>query len=138
MTTAEDQARFQAIEAALEARWPETRIAPTLERIAALADMLGSPQLSFPTIHIIPILNKNAKHSIKKPKLVLETHITLLIAGSRRPDHILAWKVINEALMSKIFGHSRVHQLVPNGGFKAKDDLNSTLFTKNHSSPIWL
>ncbi|MBB5199102.1 hypothetical protein HNR39_000929 [Glaciimonas immobilis] len=40
--------------------------------------------------------------------------------------------------MSKIFGHSRVHQLVPNGGFKAEDDLNSTLFTKNHSSPIWL
>ena len=52
MTTAEDQARFQAIEAALEARWPETRIAPTLERIAALVDMLGSPQLSYPTIHI--------------------------------------------------------------------------------------
>ena len=52
MTTADDQERLSAIEAALEARWPETRIAPTLERIAALTDILGSPQLSYPTIHI--------------------------------------------------------------------------------------
>lgn len=40
------------IERKLLNRWPETRINPTLERIAALADMLGSPQLSYPTIHI--------------------------------------------------------------------------------------
>ena len=40
------------IEQALLNRWPETRINPTLERIALLADMLGSPQLSYPTIHI--------------------------------------------------------------------------------------
>ncbi len=52
MTSAEDQARFHAIEAALEARWPETRIAPSLERISVLVDMLGSPQLAYPTIHI--------------------------------------------------------------------------------------
>jgi dihydrofolate synthase/folylpolyglutamate synthase len=52
MTTADDVARLTVIEAALEARWPETRIAPTLERIAALMDILGSPQLSYPTIHI--------------------------------------------------------------------------------------
>ena len=41
--TAEDQARVDAIEAALLARWPETRIAPTLERINALVDALGDP-----------------------------------------------------------------------------------------------
>lgn len=52
MTTAEDQARLHAIEVALEARWPETRIAPSLERISALVDLLGSPQLAYPTIHI--------------------------------------------------------------------------------------
>jgi dihydrofolate synthase/folylpolyglutamate synthase len=50
--SAEDQARVDAIEAALLARWPENRIAPTLERIQALVDALGSPQLSYPTIHI--------------------------------------------------------------------------------------
>jgi dihydrofolate synthase/folylpolyglutamate synthase len=48
----DDQARIEAIEKALLARWPENRIAPTLERISALVDMLGSPQLTYPTIHI--------------------------------------------------------------------------------------
>jgi len=48
----EDQSRIDAIEQALLARWPETRIEPTLDRIAALVDILGSPQLTYPTIHI--------------------------------------------------------------------------------------
>ncbi|QLL23380.1 bifunctional folylpolyglutamate synthase/dihydrofolate synthase [Actinobacteria bacterium IMCC25003] len=48
----EDQSRIDAIEQALLARWPETRIEPTLERIAALVDILGSPQLTYPTIHV--------------------------------------------------------------------------------------
>jgi dihydrofolate synthase/folylpolyglutamate synthase len=52
MTSQDDLQRLDAIEKALLNRWPETRIAPTLERIAALADVLGSPQLSYPTIHI--------------------------------------------------------------------------------------
>ena len=44
--------RLTAIEKALLARWPETRIQPSLDRIALLCDALGSPQLSYPTIHI--------------------------------------------------------------------------------------
>ena len=48
----DDHARIDAIEKALLARWPETRIAPTLDRISALVDILGSPQLSYPTIHV--------------------------------------------------------------------------------------
>jgi dihydrofolate synthase/folylpolyglutamate synthase len=52
MISADDQARVDAIEQALLARWPETRIAPTLERISALMDILGSPQLTYPTIHV--------------------------------------------------------------------------------------
>ncbi len=50
--TPDDQERIDAIEQALLKRWPETRIAPTLERIAALVDALGSPQLTYPTIHV--------------------------------------------------------------------------------------
>lgn len=50
--TPEEKARIDAIESALLARWPETRIAPSLERISALTDILGSPQLTYPTIHI--------------------------------------------------------------------------------------
>ena len=48
----DDQERVDAIEQALLARWPETRIAPSTERIAALVDILGSPQLTYPTIHV--------------------------------------------------------------------------------------
>ena len=50
--SADDNARVDAIEQALLARWPETRISPTLDRIAALTDILGSPQLTYPTIHV--------------------------------------------------------------------------------------
>lgn len=50
--TPEEKIRIDAIEAALLARWPETRIAPTLDRISALTDILGSPQLTYPTIHV--------------------------------------------------------------------------------------
>ncbi len=52
MSNADDLERLRAIEVALEARWPETRIAPTLERISALVDALGSPQMAYPTIHV--------------------------------------------------------------------------------------
>lgn len=52
MSASDDLARLQALEASLEARWPETRIAPSLERISALVDALGSPQLAYPTIHV--------------------------------------------------------------------------------------
>ena len=52
MINAEDRERLDAIEKALLARWPETRIQPSLERISLLCDALGSPQLTYPTIHI--------------------------------------------------------------------------------------
>lgn len=50
--TPDDQQRIDAIEQALLKRWPETKIEPTLDRIAALVDALGSPQLTYPTIHV--------------------------------------------------------------------------------------
>ncbi len=52
MTAPDDLQTLDAIYNALLKRWPETRIAPSLDRIAALCDALGSPQLSYPTIHI--------------------------------------------------------------------------------------
>lgn len=52
MISQEDRERLLAIENALLARWPETRIEPSLDRIALLCDALGSPELSYPTIHI--------------------------------------------------------------------------------------
>jgi dihydrofolate synthase / folylpolyglutamate synthase len=45
-------AELKVIEDALLSRWPESKIEPSLDRISALCDALGSPQLSYPTIHI--------------------------------------------------------------------------------------
>lgn len=44
--------RLHEIEQALNKRWPENKIEPSLDRIIALLDALGSPQLSYPTIHL--------------------------------------------------------------------------------------
>lgn len=45
-------AELAALEAQLNQRWPETKIEPSLDRIAALVDLLGSPQRSYPVLHI--------------------------------------------------------------------------------------
>ena len=52
MTSPEDLQLLDLIYEALLKRWPETRIQPSLDRISALCDALGSPQLSYPTIHV--------------------------------------------------------------------------------------
>lgn len=53
MSSPEDLQVLDLIYQALLKRWPETRIEPSLDRITALCDALGSPQLSYPTIHIV-------------------------------------------------------------------------------------
>jgi dihydrofolate synthase/folylpolyglutamate synthase len=50
--SAEEPARYAAVQASLLARWPESRLEPSLDRIAALVDLLGSPQTSYPVVHI--------------------------------------------------------------------------------------
>ena len=40
------------IVAALTARWPEHRVAPSLARIRALTELLGDPQRAYPVIHL--------------------------------------------------------------------------------------
>ena len=44
--------RLTDLWAALEARWPENHIEPTLTRIASLCALLGDPQQSYPVIHV--------------------------------------------------------------------------------------
>jgi dihydrofolate synthase/folylpolyglutamate synthase len=48
----ENLLKLNEIQAALNKRWPENKIEPTLDRILALVDALGSPHLTYPTIHI--------------------------------------------------------------------------------------
>jgi dihydrofolate synthase/folylpolyglutamate synthase len=40
------------VEAELNQRWPETRIEPSLDRIAALMSVLGDPQQTYPVLHV--------------------------------------------------------------------------------------
>jgi dihydrofolate synthase / folylpolyglutamate synthase len=39
-------------ERALLARWPETRLEPSLDRIAAFTELLGEPQRAYPVVHL--------------------------------------------------------------------------------------
>ena len=52
MKDKENLVRLNEIAAALNKRWPENQIEPSLDRILALVDALGSPHLTYPTIHI--------------------------------------------------------------------------------------
>ncbi len=56
-------AGFRAVEAELDRRWPESRIEPSLARIAALVDLLGSPQRCYPVLHIA---GTNGKTSVAR------------------------------------------------------------------------
>ncbi|SDC95803.1 dihydrofolate synthase / folylpolyglutamate synthase [Geodermatophilus telluris] len=40
------------VEQELLARWPETRLEPSLGRIAALVDLLGNPHRAYPVVHV--------------------------------------------------------------------------------------
>ncbi|MEU5607413.1 folylpolyglutamate synthase/dihydrofolate synthase family protein [Streptomyces sparsogenes] len=43
---------LREVEAELAGRWPETKLDPSLVRVEALMDILGSPQRAYPSIHI--------------------------------------------------------------------------------------
>ena len=43
---------YAEAEKALLARWPETRLEPSLDRIEALVELLGDPQHAYPVIHL--------------------------------------------------------------------------------------
>ncbi|XVS65809.1 bifunctional tetrahydrofolate synthase/dihydrofolate synthase [Actinosynnema sp. CA-299493] len=43
---------LRQVESELDTRWPETKIEPSLDRIRALADVLGDPQGTYPVVHV--------------------------------------------------------------------------------------
>jgi dihydrofolate synthase/folylpolyglutamate synthase len=43
---------YPDVERALLARWPETRLEPSLDRIAAFTELLGEPQRAYPVVHL--------------------------------------------------------------------------------------
>jgi dihydrofolate synthase / folylpolyglutamate synthase len=50
--TADERARLAEIERSILGRRPERNIDPTLDRISALANLLGDPQKAYPVIHL--------------------------------------------------------------------------------------
>lgn len=58
-----DLAEMALVEAELDQRWGETKIEPSLTRIATLMDLLGSPQHGYPAIHIA---GTNGKTSVTR------------------------------------------------------------------------
>jgi dihydrofolate synthase/folylpolyglutamate synthase len=69
-------AALRAVEAELDRRWPESRIEPSLTRIAALVDMLGSPQHNYPVLHIT---GTNGKTSVARMLDALLSRIGLRV-----------------------------------------------------------
>ena len=61
--TPDEIASLLQVEHLLDQRWPETKIEPSLTRISALMDLLGSPQLGYPSIHIA---GTNGKTSVAR------------------------------------------------------------------------
>jgi dihydrofolate synthase/folylpolyglutamate synthase len=51
-TGARAAASYAEAEDALLSRWPESRLEPSLDRIAAFTELLGDPQAAYPVIHL--------------------------------------------------------------------------------------
>jgi dihydrofolate synthase/folylpolyglutamate synthase len=73
--TPDEIAALLQVEHLLDQRWPETKLEPSTARIEALMELLGSPQLSYPCIHIA---GTNGKTSVAR---IVDA---LLTAFSRR------------------------------------------------------
>ena len=65
---------LRQVESELNERWPETKIEPSLTRIAALVDLLGDPQLSYP---VLQVSGTNGKTSTTRMIDALLTRIGL-------------------------------------------------------------
>jgi dihydrofolate synthase/folylpolyglutamate synthase len=61
--TPDEIASLLQVEHLLDQRWPETKLEPSTARISALMEMLGSPQRSYPSIHIA---GTNGKTSVAR------------------------------------------------------------------------
>lgn len=79
---AEEIAQLQAVEAELDKRQPETVIEPSLARIAALVDLLGSPQASYP---VLAIAGTNGKTSTTRMLDAVLTRIGLRVGRYTSP-----------------------------------------------------
>ena len=85
-------AEFLAVEAELDKRWPETVMEPSLERIAALVDVLGEPHRGYPIVHLT---GTNGKTSTARMVDALLTEIGLRTGRYTSPHLQRATERIN-------------------------------------------
>nr|WP_042194374.1 folylpolyglutamate synthase/dihydrofolate synthase family protein [Kibdelosporangium sp. MJ126-NF4]CEL21277.1 Dihydrofolate synthase @ Folylpolyglutamate synthase [Kibdelosporangium sp. MJ126-NF4]CTQ96155.1 Dihydrofolate synthase (EC 6.3.2.12) @ Folylpolyglutamate synthase (EC 6.3.2.17) [Kibdelosporangium sp. MJ126-NF4] len=82
MTDADAPQVLREVEAELDTRWPETRIAPSLDRVRALMDVLGNPQRGYPVLHVT---GTNGKTSTTRMIDALLTRIGLRVGRFTSP-----------------------------------------------------
>ncbi len=85
-------AEFLGVEAELDKRWPETVMEPSLERIAALVDVLGEPHRGYPIVHLT---GTNGKTSTARMVDALLTEIGLRTGRYTSPHLQRATERIN-------------------------------------------
>jgi dihydrofolate synthase / folylpolyglutamate synthase len=85
-------AEFLAVEAELDRRWPESVLEPSLDRIAALVDLLGDPHRGYPVVHLT---GTNGKTSVARMVDALLTEIGLRTGRYTSPHLQRATERIN-------------------------------------------
>jgi dihydrofolate synthase/folylpolyglutamate synthase len=85
-------AEFLAVEAVLDERWPESVMEPSLDRIAALVDVLGEPHRGYPVVHVT---GTNGKTSTARMVDALLTEIGLRTGRYTSPHLQRATERIN-------------------------------------------
>lgn len=85
-------AEFLAVEAELDRRWPETVMEPSLERIAAVMELLGDPERGYPVVHLT---GTNGKTSTARMVDALLTEIGLRTGRYTSPHLQRATERIN-------------------------------------------
>src|SRR5918998_5476265 len=85
-------AEFLTVEAELDRRWPETVMEPSLDRIAALVEVLGDPHRGYPVVHLT---GTNGKTSTARMVDALLTEIGLRTGRYTSPHLQRATERIN-------------------------------------------
>src|SRR5699024_1892326 len=83
---------LRVVESALNERWPETKIEPSLDRIRALMHMLGEPQTSYQVLHIA---GTNGKTSTARMVEALLSRMGLRVGRYTSPHLQLATERIS-------------------------------------------
>lgn len=91
-STVTGYAEFLAVDAALDRRWPESVMEPSLDRMQALCDALGDPQRGYPVVHLT---GTNGKTSTSRMVDALLTEIGLRTGRYTSPHLQRATERIN-------------------------------------------